>query len=326
MSNSDTLMSLFQTVPTGVDRPEKGSNLFEFPESFVVIDLETTGFSPSVDQILEFGAIKYQNGKIVDSYSSLVKYEGGSLIDEFITELTGITRDMIKAAPYVFDILPQFIDFIGDSIVIGHNTNFDINFIYDESIRLLGKTFNNNFVDTMRLSRRLHPEEKHHRLSDLADRYSITTDGEHRALSDCKTTLACYKSIHDEAISKYGSIEQFIKEARPLNRGVKASDIIADKSKENFDCIFHDKVCVITGKLDKYTRKEAMQLIADIGGINADGITKKTNFLVLGNMDYCNNIKEGKSNKLKKAEEMKLKGYDIEIIPEDVFYEMILLE
>lgn len=70
-------------------------------------------------------------------------------------------------------------------------------------------------------------------------------------------------------------------------------------------------------------RKNAMQIVADLGGINGDNVTKKTNFLILGNNDYCKSIKDGKSSKQKKAEKLKLSGQDIEIIPESVFYDLI---
>lgn len=326
MSSVDMLKSLFQQVPSHIERPEKGKSLIEFPGEFVAIDLETTGFSPSVDQILEFGAIRYEKGTMTDSFSSLVRYEDGSLLDDFITELTGITKEMISTAPVISDVLPKYLDFVGDSIILGHNVNFDINFIYDESVRLFNKPFTNDYIDTMRISRRLHPEEKHHRLSDLSDRYSIEKEGLHRSLFDCRSTISCYENMRDEILEKYVTFDSFIKNVSRSRSGVKASDITGDKTKEHIDCIFYNKVCVITGKLDRYTRKDAMQLIADIGGINADSVTKKTNYLILGNMDYAANIKNGKSNKLKKAEELKMAGNDIEIIPEDVFYEMIAME
>lgn len=73
----------------------------------------------------------------------------------------------------------------------------------------------------------------------------------------------------------------------------------------------------------KLLRKEAMKIVADLGGINEDTVTKNTNYLILGNNDYCTTIKDGKSSKQKKAEKNKIKGQDIEIIPEGVFYDMI---
>ena len=81
--------------------------------------------------------------------------------------------------------------------------------------------------------------------------------------------------------------------------------------------------CVFTGTLEKMTRREAMQAVVDVGGSVGDNVTKDTNFLILGNNDYCKTIKDGKSTKQKKAEALMLKGNDIAIIPENVFYEML---
>ena len=104
---------------------------------------------------------------------------------------------------------------------------------------------------------------------------------------------------------------------------MRASDIVS--SSENVDPSnpLFGKVCVFTGTLEKMVRKDAMQLVANLGGINADNVTKKTNYLVLGNNDYCSSIKDGKSSKQKKAEKLKLSGQDIEIIPENVFYDIV---
>ena len=83
------------------------------------------------------------------------------------------------------------------------------------------------------------------------------------------------------------------------------------------------KLCVFTGTLERMLRKDAMQAVVDLGGQVGNSVTKKTNYLILGNNDYCPLITEGKSSKQKKAESLKLAGNDIEIISEDVFYDMI---
>ena len=81
----------------------------------------------------------------------------------------------------------------------------------------------------------------------------------------------------------------------------------------------------VNGTLEKMSRREAMQYVVNLGGICGDGVTKETNFLVLGNNDYCKSIKGGKSSKQKKAEKLQIDGYDIAVISENVFYEMINL-
>lgn len=304
-------------------REEKGNSLLAFPDDYVVVDLETTGLSPEYDSILEVCALKVRGNKISDVFSSLVNSGPYVYIDEFITSLTGITREMIDNAPKIENVFPDFLDFIGFDIVMGHNVNFDVNFIYDESMRLLDKPFSNNFIDTMRISRRLHPEERHHRLPDLAQRYSIDSIGAHRAQKDCEITKACYDILSSEVLQKYGGYDRFTDYLSSTVRGIRAKDISTDNQNFDEDHILYGKVCVFTGTLEKMARKEAMQIVADLGGINADSVTKKTNYLILGCNDYCKSIKDGKSNKQKKAEKMQLSGQDIIVISEDAFYEMV---
>lgn len=304
-------------------REFKGKSLIAFPESFTVIDLETTGLSPEWDLIIEVSAIKICNGKIIDRFSSLTNTSYGIQLDSFISELTGISQEMIDEAPVINSVLPKYIDFIGNDIVIGHNVNFDINFLYDKNMEHMGVPFSNDYIDTMRLSRRIHPEFSHHRLSDLAERYGLDYSGAHRSLADCHITFECFGRIKGDIIDKYTSLDEFISASSRSSRGIRAKDIHSSVNDFDPSHPFYNKICVFTGTLEKMKRKDAMQLIADVGGINGDSVTKQTNYLILGNNDYCAMIKNGKSNKQKKAEKLKSEGYDIEIIPENVFYDII---
>ena len=105
--------------------------------------------------------------------------------------------------------------------------------------------------------------------------------------------------------------------------GVKAADITATSVNFDPEHPLYGKVCVFTGALERMTRKEAMQIVVDLGAICGDSVTEKTNYLILGNNDYCTTIKDGKSSKQKKAEKLKLKGNEIEIISENIFYDLI---
>lgn len=299
-----------------MERTHKGKSLISLPSNFTLIDLETTGLSAEYDEIIEMSALRVRDFKVVDEFSSLV--QPSEEIDDFIEELTGITNEMLKHAKTIFSVMPEFLSFIGNDIVVGHNVNFDINFIYDKSSYF--RDFSNDFVDTMRLSRILRKDERHHRLSDVCKRYNISNSNAHRALSDCYTTFECYEHIRDEINERFENIDNFIKSNRKVH--FKANDIVADESKKDEASLLYEKVCVFTGVLEKMTRKEAMQIVADIGGFVADSVTKKTNFLILGNNDYCKAIKDGKSLKQKKAEKLKLSGQDIEVISEDVFYDI----
>ena len=126
-----------------------------------------------------------------------------------------------------------------------------------------------------------------------------------------------------EINDKFGNFDSFIKKRKTYSHGVHAKDIQSNNVEFDVTHPLYGKVCVFTGVLEKMPRKNAMQIVADLGGINGDNVTKKTNFLILGNNDYCKSIKDGKSSKQKKAEKLKLSGQDIEIIPESVFYDLI---
>lgn len=302
-------------------RNEKGKSLIEVPNRYVVFDIETTGLDPMYDEIIEIGAIKVVEGNIVDTFSTFIKpkYE----IPEFITELTGITNDMVKDAPKIKDVLPMFIDFIKDDVLVGHNVNFDINFIYDNLVKLNYEPLKNDFIDTLRLSRRLLPNLHHHRLVDLTEYYKISSEGSHRAIRDIEMTLEVLKLLCNEITDKYGNIENFKEIFKKKHNNLKASDIVTERTEFDVDNIFYDKNVAITGVLAKMSRKEAMQIVVDLGGHCEDRVTSKTDFLILGNNDYNYILKGNKSSKLVKAEELKKQGQDIEILSENVFYDAI---
>lgn len=299
----------------------KGNSLIAFPTDYTIIDLETTGLDPSFDEIIEISALKIRNNKIIEEYSTLIQptYE----IDEFITNLTGITNEMLKNAPLLDEKIEEIIDFIGEDIIVGHNVNFDINFLYDNYLKIDKKELKNDYIDTMRLAKNFLKELKHHRLMDLVYYYEIDTKGFHRAILDCKSTFDIYNNIKMDIINKYDSVEKWVDLLKKRKDGIKAKDIVSLNKDFDIDNLLYNKNCVFTGKLEKMERKEAMQKVVDIGGLVQDNINKDTNFLIIGSLEYSSNVKGNKSNKMKKAEKIKETGGDIEILSENVFYELI---
>lgn len=309
-------------------RESKGRSIIAFPDTYCVIDVETTGRSPQWDHIIEVAALKISDGQEVGRFSSLIQppsMPGGTYVDDFITALTGITDEMLESAPFAPDVLAEFASFVGDTPVVGHYVGFDINFLYDSFDRYLDRPFSSDYIDTLRIARKLHPEMPHHRLADLVDHFGVTHNEVHRAMGDVEATAECFARLKAEALERHGSEEEFRKAFRVVggSHAVKAADIQGDSQKINEDSPIFGCACVFTGKLEKFTRAEAMQIVADLGGINQDGVTKATRYLILGNNDYCASIKDGKSNKQKKAEKLSLKGTGIEILPETAFYDML---
>lgn len=333
MSNTTTI-SFFGTSEQifPKNKRKKGKSLIAFPDSYTVIDIETTGLSPEFDSIIEVSALKYENNILIDSYTSLLRpddfayyddenTEFGYYVNDYITKLTGITNEMLIKAPDSKTVLTEFYNFIGDSVLIGHNINFDINFLYDKKLEYFDQILENDFVDTLRLSRFLLKELSHHRLHDLISHFNIKIDVEHRAEADCLSTNEVYHNLKSCAINQYENIDAFTSSHK--RHDTRAKDITATADNLDEGNPLFGRVCVFTGTLEKMHRKEAMQIVVNIGGIVADNVTKKTNYLILGNNDYCASTKNKKSNKQKKAETLKLSGQDIDIISENVFYDMI---
>lgn len=325
MSVTITLNGFFNETGTRNNcREKKGESLMSFPNDYVVLDLETTGLSPKVDEIIEIGAIKVQDGQIVEQFQTLCK--PCCEIDEFIEETTGITNAMLNNAPNISDILENLMSFLGENIIVGHNVNFDINFIYDTMMKHKNVPFENDFVDTMRIARRALPELPHHRLSDLVEHYGIKQDTAHRALADCICTFECFEKMKEDIAKDDGiCLKQQVKTTKK-----QSAKNVSDLSKlttenETFDCShpLYNRYCVFTGELKRYSRAAAAQIVVDYGGFCQNNVTKKTNYVILGGYEGNRNLKGNKSSKHKKAEELKLKGQDIEVVPEDAFYDML---
>lgn len=303
-------------------REGKGKSLVTFPPDYTVIDVETTGLDPEYCDIIEIAAVRYSGGHKVGEYVSLVK--PSDPVDEYITKLTGITDEMLKDAPDPAAALRGFCDFVGSDLLVGYNVNFDINFLYDKIKLFLSETFSNSFVDVMRIARRALPGCENYKLKTVADALKISPTGSHRAAVDCETCAAVLEALKEKIAADGGSLDDF--SSHFGKRQLKASDITTDGSAIDETHPLFGKVCVFTGVLEKMQRRDAMQIVADLGGINADKVTKKTDFLILGNNDFCSSIKDGKSTKQKRAEELILKGAPLEILSENVFYDLVLDE
>ena len=185
--NEDTL----ELIETNVE-----SRAFAETE-FVVFDLETTGAKAPPCRVTEIGAYRVKNGKIAEEFQTLVNPE--TPIPSFITSLTGISDRMVKTAPKFREVAADFLDFIGDSVLVAHNAHFDMRFLNHEIDRIY-KNYRvaNPSLCTVRLSRRLNSNVENHRLKTLADYYSVALVNHHRAGDDAHATAHIFINLLEQ--------------------------------------------------------------------------------------------------------------------------------
>lgn len=160
-------------------------------DTYIAFDLETTGLNSRECEIIEIAAVKVHCGSIIDSFETLVKPTCG--IPAKVTWLTGISDEDVACSPDIKDVIPQFLDFIGSSVLLGHNiATFDLHVLNRYSESITGNSINNHYIDTLPLFRKLLPQLNSHSLSDIADYYQISPDNSHRALADTETVHECY--------------------------------------------------------------------------------------------------------------------------------------
>jgi DNA polymerase III subunit epsilon len=168
---------------------------------FTVVDLETTGGRAGPGAIIEIGAWKMKGRRLVESFQSLVRPHYG--IPRFVTGLTSITNEMVRAAPRIEEVLPAFRDFLGDSVMVAHNAAFDFSFLDFEFRRIFGIGLNNPVLCTLRMARRFMPSLKRKRLDALAEHFGLSTEGRHRGLGDARMAAEIL-SIFIEMAAKMG--------------------------------------------------------------------------------------------------------------------------
>lgn len=183
---------------------------------FVVFDLETTGAKTPPCRITEIGAYRIKNGKIEEKFETLVNPE--MLIPPFIIQLTRITDRMVKNAPKFCEIAEDFLDFIGDAVLVAHNAPFDMRFLNHE----VGRIYENYRVAnpnlcTVQLSRKLLPQIENHRLHTVAEHYCFFIENRHRASDDALATAKIFvnfleelrlRGISDLAAAKHFSLKK----------------------------------------------------------------------------------------------------------------------
>lgn len=222
-------------------------------ERYVVLDLEMTGLNPKRDKILEIGAARVENGKLVQQYETFVN--PGIKIPEVVRKLTGITDEMVKEAPRTEEILEDFIGFCGEDILVGHNVIFDYSFLKQAAVNEK-LSFEKSAVDTLKLARKFLPGLEHRTLEYLCTYYGIDRTNGHRALYDALAT----KEVLERLVEAYAKDNEAAFEPKPLiykaKRQTPATQVQKIHLKELMD---YHKISIDLD-MDTLTRSEASRI------------------------------------------------------------------
>ena len=184
-------------------------------EEFVVFDIETMGLNAYSNEIIEIGAVKIKAGRIIDRYSQL--FNPGKPIPYKITEITGITDQLVANEPSVDQVIGKFVDFIGDAVLVAHNAPFDMGFIKRDIKKYLNIDLENSVIDTLQMARDLFPDLKKYGLGDLNKVLGLALENHHRAVDDSQATANMFIIF----LEKYK--EKGIEYLKDINKGFEVN-------------------------------------------------------------------------------------------------------
>lgn len=287
-------------------------------ETFVVFDLETMGLNSHEHEIIEIGAIKIQGTRIVDKFSELINPLKS--IPLKIQELTSITNDMVKNKLTIKEILPKFMDFVGDSTLVAHNAKFDMSFIKRDCKNILNIDYDPSVIDTLQMARDVMPKLKFFGLGSLTKKLGVALENHHRAVDDSQATAGMFIIFLQKYLEKGIKNIKDMTSAFPLN--IQKQDtvnvMILVKNLTGLKNIYQ---LVSIAHKDNFGNKKARIKKSDLKKLRKGLIIGSSNTvhfmnsgeLVLNYFDY--NFKEI---------ENKIKFYDyVELLPKLAYNEFI---
>ena len=247
----------------------KGKPILEFPDSYIVVDIETTGLDPVKDCIMEISAVKYRKNRKVDDYVVLINID--RRVPLHITELTGITNKMLEGGVEVTAALQGFIDFIGEDIVVGYNVPFDLAFLNTATERYLLRSIFNDYIDVMQIAMDKLPFLGRPKQIVVAKYFGLDTEGSHRALNDCEICNGCFQKLKELSVPLYNMPDkQVLLEVLP--------DAQANKP-------FLGKKFLFMGCLYKWYIKNLIDVVEKLGGIVCSDAYSLPDIVVVGTAD-----------------------------------------
>jgi DNA polymerase III subunit alpha, Gram-positive type len=204
--------------------------------TYIVFDIETTGLSVMNSKIIELAGVKMKDGKVIEEFASFVNPH--ERIPYNITQLTQITDDMVRDAPELTDVLPKFIEFVGDAVLVAHNAKFDMGFIQEACKRQGHEILSNPVLDTLEMARMLYPSLKNHRLNTMADKFKVSLENHHRAIDDSKALgdilFHMVKEAAEREITNLTQLNKFVGQnlnnTRPFHCCIYAKNLTGKKN------------------------------------------------------------------------------------------------
>ncbi len=242
--------------------PEKAADRSEVPNSYIAIDLETTGLNPKTDRIIEIAAIKVTDGRIAEEKTTFVNPH--RQLDERICALTGISGAMLVDAPDIGRVIGEYVEFADGLPLLGHNILFDYSFLKHAAVNA-GLEFEKEGLDTLRLCRAFMPKEMSKSLGAACGYFQVELKNAHRAMGDAGAAHALYQAVR----ARYGNAESgdaaklFL--PRPLVCRVKKEQPAAKRQKE------------VLRELAKYHR---IDLTVDIDYLSRNEISRLTDKII----------------------------------------------
>lgn len=217
--------------------------------TYISIDLETTGLNPKLDKIIEIGAVKVIDGDIIDTFSTFVN--PGRKLEERIIELTGIQDTDLTDAPCIEEVFPKLQEFLGEEVLLGHSVLFDYSFMKKAAVNQK-QTFEKKAIDTLKIARKYLTALEHRSLDYLCEYYEIPHHA-HRALADAEATHYLYQKLVGEFYQK----EEGLFCPEQLNFQVKKDSPATKLQKERLYRLIEQHKITVDFDVDKLTKSEA---------------------------------------------------------------------
>lgn len=240
-------------MKAGIKLSEIAQAIERRDNSYVAIDLETTGLDPKHDKIIEIGAVKVVDGKIMEEFSSFVNPR--RKLEECTTKLTGITGGMLTDAPGAECLIESVIDFCGDFPILGHHIIFDYSFLKRAAVNC-GLKFEKNGIDTLIICRKFMPEGEKKNLMSAGAYYGIVPETAHRALSDARMAHFLYQAVKSQHFQT--NPEAFF--GRPLIYKVKKEQPATKNQKEGLRELIKYHKINLSVQIEYLTRNEASRM------------------------------------------------------------------